>query len=99
MKQVTLRIDERLASFLKQAAAARNESVNAYAQTVLTAAVDPEFAGDEAAQLRERLGRAGLLAVPTPLSHPAPDPAAVARAGRRAARGRSLASLIVEERG
>lgn len=99
MKQVTLRIDDQLAAFLKQAAAARNESVNAYAQTVLSAAVDPELAGDEAAQLRERLSRAGLLASVSQAPHPAPDPAALARAGRRAARGRSLASLILEERG
>jgi hypothetical protein len=99
MKQVTLRMEDRLANFLKQAAAARSESVNSYAQAVLTAAVDPEYAGDETAQLRERLARAGLLATPTPVSHPAPDPAAVARAGKRAARGRSLSSMIIEDRG
>jgi hypothetical protein len=99
MKQVTLRIDDRLANFLKQAAAAQNESVNAYAQTVLAAAVDPEFAGDEAAQLRERLRRAGLLATPTPVSYPAPDPAAVARAAKHAARGRTISSIIIEDRG
>jgi hypothetical protein len=99
MRQVTLRIEDRLANFLKQAAAARNESVNAYAQTVLSAAVDPEHAGDETAQLRERLERAGLLAHPKPVPYPHPDPAAVAAAGKRAAQGRTLSSIIVEERG
>jgi hypothetical protein len=99
MKQVTLRMDERLARFLKQAAAARSESVNAYAQGVLAAAVDPEYAGDETAQLRERMARAGLLATPKPVSYPHPDPAAVAAAGKRAARGRSLSSIIIEDRG
>jgi hypothetical protein len=99
MRQVTLRIEDRLADFLKQAAAARSESVNSYAQAVLTAAVDPEYAGDETAQLRERLARAGLLATPTPVSYPHPDPAAVAAAGKRAARGRTLSSIIIEDRG
>jgi hypothetical protein len=99
MKQVTLRVDDRLADFLKQAAAARSESVNAYAQAVLSAAVDPDLAGDEAAQLRERLSRAGLLEIPSPVSHPAPDDATLAGARRRAGRGRPISSLIVEDRG
>jgi plasmid stability protein len=98
MKQLTLRVDDRLAESLKQAAAARSESVNTYAQAVLTAAVDPEFAGDETAQLRERLSRAGLLAVVSQTSHPAPDRGALARARRHAGRGRSLSSLVVEDR-
>lgn len=98
MKQLTLRIDERLANSLKQAAGSRSESVNAYAQAVLAAAVDPEFAGSESAQLRERLDRAGLLAVLPHASHPAPDHAALARARKHAGRGRSLSSLVIEDR-
>jgi hypothetical protein len=99
MKQVTLRVDDRLADFLKQAAAARNESVNAYAHAVLSAAVDPELAGDETAQLRERLNRAGLLAIVTPAPHPHPTGAALARARKRAGRGHTLSSLVIEDRG
>ncbi|HEY3827869.1 MAG TPA: hypothetical protein VGL57_01610 [Solirubrobacteraceae bacterium] len=99
MKQLTLRVDDRLADFLKQAAAARSESVNTYAQAVLSAAVDPELAGDHAAQLRERLSRAGLLAVVPHAPHPAPDEAALTRARKRAGRGRSLASIVAEDRG
>jgi hypothetical protein len=99
MKQLTLRVDDRLADFLKQAAAARSESVNTYAQAVLSAAVDPELAGDHTAQLRERLSRAGLLAVAPPAPHPAPDEAALARARQRAGGGRSLASILAENRG
>ncbi len=98
MKQLTLRVDDRLADFLKRAAAARGESVNAYAHAVLGAAVDPELAGDEAAQLRERLDRAGLLAAVPRASHPAPAGAALERARRRAGRGRSLSSLVAEDR-
>jgi hypothetical protein len=92
-------MDERLAHFLKQAAAARGDSVNSFARTVLSAAVDPEYAGDEAEQLRERLARAGLLATPKPSPYPRPDPVAVAAARKRAARGRTLSSIIVEDRG
>ena len=99
MKQLTLRVDDRLADFLKQAAAARSESVNAYAHSVLSAAVDPELAGDEAAQMRERLSRAGLLAVAPYAPHPAPAGAALAGARKRAGRGRSLSSLVAEDRG
>jgi hypothetical protein len=99
MRQLTLRVDDRLADFLKQAAAARNESVNTYAQAVLGAAVDPEFAEGETAQLRERLSRAGLLAdVAAQSPHLAPDRAVVARARRHAGRGRSLSSLVLEDR-
>jgi hypothetical protein len=91
-------VDDRLAAFLKQAATARSESVNAYAEAVLSAAVDPEFAGNETDQLRERLDRAGLLAVPPRASHPTPDGAAFKRARKNAGRGRSLSSLVIEDR-
>ncbi|MBA3261364.1 MAG: toxin-antitoxin system HicB family antitoxin, partial [Thermoleophilaceae bacterium] len=59
MRQVTLRLPDELSDRLKQAAAERGDSVNAYASAVLSAAVDPELAGDEAARVRERLARAG----------------------------------------
>jgi plasmid stability protein len=98
MKQVTLRLDDRLASFLKQTAATRGESVNTYAQAVLNAAVDPEFAGNETAQLRARLDRAGLLTAVPRASHPVPDEAARVRARQRAGRGRSLAAIVAEDR-
>jgi hypothetical protein len=99
MRQLTLRVDDRLADFLKQAAAARSESVNSYAQAVLSAAVDPELAGDHTAQLRERLDRAGLLAIAPHTPYPPPDEAALARARKRAGQGQSLASIVAEERG
>lgn len=98
MRQLTLRIDDHLAGSLKRAAATRSESVNAYAQAVLAAAVDPAYAGSEASQLRERLDRAGLLAVSPRAARAVPDPAALTRARKRAGRGRSLSSLILEDR-
>jgi hypothetical protein len=63
--QLTLRILERVATQVKRAAAERGLSVNRWISDVLSAAVDPDFAGDEAERVRERLARAGLL-VPTP---------------------------------
>jgi hypothetical protein len=99
MRQLTLRVDDRLADFLKQAAVARRESVNTYAQSVLAAAVDPEYAAGEAEQLRERLSRAGLLAVTPPCAQPAPDEAILAGARRRAGRGAPLTALVAEDRG
>lgn len=97
MRQLTLRVDDGLAVALRRAAAARSQSVNAFAATVLNAAVDPTFAADEAAELRERLSRAGILA-DAPVDGQRPARAALARARRRAGKGRSLASLVVEGR-
>jgi hypothetical protein len=53
----------------------------------------------ETEQLRERLAKAGLLATPKPVSYPRPDREAVAAAAKRAARGRSLSSIVIEDRG
>jgi hypothetical protein len=98
MRQVTLRIPERLAERLKQAAAERELSVNGYANAVLAAAVDPELAGDEAARVRERLARAGVLAAaPTPAGL-RPEDKALKSARRRAGKGRALSDLVSEAR-
>lgn len=99
MVQVTLRLDESLARRLKEVAAHRGQSVNAFASAVLGAVVDPDLAGDEVARLRERLDRAGLLCVAPAVDGPPADPDAVRAAGRRAARGRTLSDLVVEGRG
>ncbi|MGI8631381.1 MAG: transcriptional regulator [Solirubrobacterales bacterium] len=98
MAQVTLRVDDGLASRLKQVASGRDQSVNAFATAVLRAAVDPELAGDEAAQLRERLDRAGLLVGWPQRSDPGPDEQAVDDARRRAGSGTQLSSLVTEGR-
>lgn len=97
MTQLTLRIDDALAQRLKAVAREQGRSVNAYAAAVLGAAVDPELAGDEAARLRERLGRAGLLAAPG-RQVAAPPAEAVEAARSRAARGRPLSDLVSEGR-
>lgn len=98
MHQLTLRISDDLADRLKHAAAGRGDSVNAYATSVLGAAVDPELAGDEIERVRERLGRAGLLALRTPSRRGRPDASELAEARQRAGRGQPLSDLVSEGR-
>ena len=86
---------EELAERLKGAARDRDESVNAYAVKVLSAAVDPDLAGDEITGLRERLARAGLLLTPEHLSAKRPSARALSRA--RAAAGRGAGFLLLPE--
>lgn len=97
MPQLTLRIDTTLVEHLKATAAERGESVNGFATSVLRAAVDPDFAGTEATQLRERLARAGLLAVPAPVAG-RPSDAELQRARKAAGSGRQLSELVSEDR-
>lgn len=98
--QVTLRLDDELAGQLKRAAAARGQSVNAFAGAVLGAAVDPDLAGDEIDRLRERLDQAGLLAVYADrTSYEPPSEQALAAARRQAGMGRPLSDILLEDRG
>lgn len=71
--------------------------MNDYVTAVLDAATNPDLADDEAARLRERLARAGLLA---PSNSPRPRPASkqVAQARARAGRGTPLSKLVDEGR-
>lgn len=90
-------MEEELADRLRSEAARRGQSVNGYARLVLSAAVDPEQADGEAAQLRERLARAGLLAQAVPRRGRPPE-AEVAAARSAAGRGRSLSDIVIEDR-
>lgn len=98
MAQLTLRIDDDLAARVKAVARVSGRSVNAFAALVLSAAVDPDLATDEAERLRERLDRAGVLAPAPAGTRGRPDEAALARARAAAASGRPLAELIREGR-
>ena len=98
MHQLTLRVPEELAEQLKGAARDRQESVNGYAVKVLSAAVDPELAGDEIASLKERLARAGLLLTPERLTTDKPSAQALDRARTAAGRGRPLSDFVAEGR-
>ena len=96
--QLTLRVPDELAVALKARATERDESVNRYASAVLAAAVDPELAGSAAEVLRERLGRAGLLAQGPPSRAPRPTEAELDSARAAAGRGTPLAKLVGEAR-
>jgi plasmid stability protein len=96
---MTGRLPDNLAAELRSVAAARGQSLNAWATAVLSAAVDPHLAGTEAERLRERLSRAGLLAGPSHRRAHRPDPAQVARAREVAGQGWSLVDLVAEGRG
>jgi hypothetical protein len=65
----------------------------------VTRNIENRLAEKETVELRERLERAGLLAHPKPVPYLHPDPAAVAAAAKRAGRGRTLSSIVIEERG
>ena len=99
VRQLNIRIPERLAADLKRAAADQGRSVNALATDGLRALVDPDFAGDEADRIRERLRRAGLLAQPEPMPGAPPDPAAVEQARQDADQGSPLSDYVSEGRG
>ncbi len=100
MRQLTLRIPDQLADDLKAAAEWEARSVNALAVEVLTAALDPDAAGDEFERHRERLRRAGLLLEwePDPTGVP-PSEEETARARAAMAGGRTLSDLVSEGRG
>lgn len=98
MQQLTLRVQSELADRLKQVAGSRGQSVNSYVQDVLSAAVDPELAGDAAERVRERLARAGLLETDLEPSRPHPLPERLEKARTAAGRGAKLSDLIEEGR-
>lgn len=80
------------------AAKRSGRSMNEYVTYVLNAATDPEFGGDEAERVRERLARAGLLA-PGGAPGSRPDSDAFAQARRAAGRGTPLSDIVSEDRG
>lgn len=98
MHQLTLRIPDDLVVALKRVAAERGESINTLATHGLRALVDPNAAGSELAEFRERLAAAGLLAPRTgppagPIDSPELQAARIA-----AGRGRPLSEYVSEDR-
>ncbi len=98
MPQLTIRCDEDLKSTVAAAARSQGRSLNEYVCTVLTAATNPDLAGSEAEQIRERLARAGLLLELPRLTTARPPREAVLAAGRRAAQGKLVSDIVSEDR-
>ncbi|MGP4017363.1 transcriptional regulator [Saccharopolyspora sp. 5N708] len=98
MLQVSWRASDELVERVKFAAARAGKSMNEYLTQVLDAATNPELAGDEAEQVRERLAAVGLLAKP---GEPRirPDREAVRQARAAGRRGKSAAEIVAEDRG
>ncbi len=98
MRQLTLRVPEELAERLKAVASDHEDSVNGYAVKVLSAAVDPDLAGDEITGLKERLAQAGLLLTPERLPAKRTSTPALSRARAAAGRGKPLSDFVTEGR-
>ncbi len=96
--QITIRLDPELVKRLKADARRAGRTMNMHVTAILAAATDPDTAGDEAEQLRERLRRAGLLLEVTSRPEPPPDDDALERARDEAGRGTPLSDLISELR-
>jgi hypothetical protein len=76
-------------------------SMNEFVVHVLEITIDPDRATSDDERLVARLRAAGLLEEPDP-DEPLPvrpDPELLAEARRKAAQGRSLSDIIIEERG
>jgi|RhiMethySRZTD1v2_1073278.scaffolds.fasta_scaffold547721_2 plasmid stability protein len=99
MSQLTIRLDDSLAEDVKVHARVAGQSVNSWVVAVLSAAVDPELAGEAAERVRERLARAGLLLTPTGARPPKPHPARLQRAKQAAGAGPPLSDFVSEGRG
>jgi len=100
MAQFTIRLDDELASYVKNLAASAGKSTNAWIVSVLRTASDPDDEDPEMERIRARLARAGLLATPT-RSGPArrPDRELVRQARAAAGRGKTLSEIVSEDRG
>ena len=98
MAQMTWRTSDELLERVRRQAQQRGRSLNDWVSAVLAAATDPDLAGDEAQQVRERLAAAGLLdSVGTAVGR-RPADADVVRARAAAGRGTPLSQLVGEGR-
>lgn len=98
MAEMTWRTSDELLERVRRQAQERGRSLNDWVTAVLSAASDPELAGDDAQRIRERLVAAGLLEAVEPRAHGRPSEADVARARAAAGRGTPVSELMAEGR-
>jgi len=94
---MTWRGPDELVERVRRSALAHGRSMNEYVTVVLDAATNPDLASNDAARLRERLARAGLLA-PAGRTRTRPSAGLVASARAAASRGTPLSQLVEEGR-
>ena len=82
---------------VRRAAQQQGRSVNDYVTAVLDVATNPDAAGTEWEQLRQRLANTDLL-VPPGAPRRRPNPDKVARARAAAGQGTSLSELVASSR-
>ena len=95
---MTWRTSDELLERVRRQAQQRGRSLNDWVSAVLTAATDPDLAGDEAQQVRERLAAAGLLDPVVTAVRRRPGDADVVRARAAAGQGTPLSQLVGEGR-
>jgi hypothetical protein len=98
MGQVTWRVPDELLEQVRRQAQQHGRSLNDWVTTVMVAASDPAHAGDQVAQVRERLARAGLLEPAYGPPPRRPDGRRVKAARARAGAGQPLSELVAEQR-
>ncbi|WP_084429725.1 hypothetical protein [Kibdelosporangium aridum] len=108
MAQVSWRADDELVNRVRRAAAAQRRSMNDFISLVMEAATNPDLVSDEAARIRERLGRMDLVVTPMRVyvdedvhDHALGDPSQeeIEKAMEAAGRGTSLSDIVSEGRG
>ncbi|MFN3214925.1 MAG: transcriptional regulator [Acidimicrobiales bacterium] len=99
MAQISWRADDGLVARVRLHADRAGTSMNAYITHVLETATDPDYGGDAAERLRDRLRMAGLLAEHPVESDPdLPSDEEFEAARREAGRGTPLSDLVIEGR-
>lgn len=98
MARLTIRADDDLVERVRQAAAEKGLSVNAYVSHVLDMATNPEYATSSFERVSERLRAADLLAERSAQGETPLRPESVAAARKAAGRGTMLSEIVAADR-
>jgi len=99
MAQISWRAEDELAARVRLHAVGAGCSMNSYITQVLEAATDPDYGGDDAERLRDRLRLAGLLSeYPEDPGLVVPSNDEFEAARREAGKGVPLSDFVIEGR-